>query len=179
MVLDESFLVELFGGVGVLGVDGVDSCGAGFVDEVGDFFAGAGFPDSAGDEGFCLVEGVGVGSGGFETCAGGVPVSDAVVGDSLFVVFGECLVAFCGVGGGEDEGLDDGGGDVFVGCGGCEVDLVPFVGFLDDFEGADGGFGAVVAGVGEGSVVVGEQGGFVFFSDADDVPAEGVVDVFG
>lgn len=83
-------------------------------------------------------------------------MSDAVVGDSLFVVFGECLVAFCGVGGGEDEGLDDGGGDVSVWCGGYKVDLVPFVGFLDDFEGADGGFGAVVAGVGEGSVVVGE-----------------------
>ena len=66
MGLDESFLVELFGDVGVLGVDFVDSCGAGFVDEVGDFFAGAGFPDSLGDEGFCLVEGVGVGSGGFE-----------------------------------------------------------------------------------------------------------------
>lgn len=156
MGLDESFLVELFGGVGVLGVDGVDSCGAGFVDEVGDFFAGAGFPDSLGDEGFCLVEGVGVGSCGFETCAGGVPVSEPVVGDSLFVVFAECLLAFFGVGGGEYEGLDDGGGDVFVRCGGYKVDLVPFVGFLDDFEGADGGFGAVAAGVGEGSVVVGE-----------------------
>ena len=83
-------------------------------------------------------------------------MSDAVVGDSLFVVFGECLVAFCGVTAVEDEGLDDGGGDVSVWVGGCEVDLVPFVGFLNDFEGADGGFGAVVAGVGEGSVVVGE-----------------------
>lgn len=83
-------------------------------------------------------------------------MSDAVVGDSLFVVFGERLVAFCGVTAVEDEGLDDGGGDVSVRCGGYKVDLVPLVGFLDDFEGADGGFGAVAAGVGEGSVLVGE-----------------------
>lgn len=83
-------------------------------------------------------------------------MSEAVVGDSLFVVFGECLLAFCGVGGGEYEGLDDGGDDAFVGCGGYKVDLVPFVGFLDDFEGADGGFGAVAVGVGEVAVVVGE-----------------------
>lgn len=83
-------------------------------------------------------------------------MSDAVVGDSLFVVFGECVFAFFGVVGGEDEGLDDGYGEVFIRGGGCEVDLVPLVGFLDDFEGADGGFGAVVAGVGEGAVCVGE-----------------------
>lgn len=66
MGLDESFLVELFGGVGVLGVDFVDSCGAGFVDEVGDFFAGAGFPDSLGDNVFGLVEDGGVCAIGFE-----------------------------------------------------------------------------------------------------------------
>lgn len=146
--------MELFGGVGVLGVDGVDSCVAGFVDEVGDFFSGAGFPDSAGDEGFCLAEGVGVGSCVFETCAGGVPVSKPVVGDSLFVVFGECVVAVFRVGAGEDEGLYDGCDEVFVGGWWYEVELVPLVGFLDDFEGADGdGFGADG---GEGSVVVGE-----------------------
>lgn len=106
-------------------------------------------------------------------------MSDAVVGDSLFVVFSECMLAFCGVTAVEDEGLNDRGGDVSVRGGGCEVDLVPFVGFLDDFEGADGRFGAVTVGEGEGSILVGEQGGFVFFADAYRAAPEGVVDVFG